>query len=111
MLIMVLGMNELLLKEKWIKFHRRKPCQNLFASLLKRSLLQKERICSPWEQVLSFKRKVLFRRDLFYRKANRKSQKLSFVKTVENLQLYLVPVIIYHNNTKYSDIVTYYCKN
>ena len=43
----------------------------------KKGPLQNERICSTWEQILLFLSRLLFRGDFVYRKAKRKSQKLS----------------------------------
>ena len=56
-------------KRNWYT-QRDQLCQNGFAFLLKRGLLWKERICSPWEQILSFYSGPPFRRGLVYRKAN-----------------------------------------
>ena len=58
----------------------------VFAPFWKRSLLLKERIWSPGDQILSFQSTPLFWKELVYRKANRKPQKLSFLsKMAENL--------------------------
>ena len=65
-----------LFKVNWIQFLRRQFSQICFTSLLKRNLLSKERICSHWEQILSFQSRSFFRRGLMCRKANRKSQNL-----------------------------------
>ena len=49
------------------------------------SLLLKERICySPLEQILSCKCRPHFRRAILSKEANRKSQKLFFVRMTEN---------------------------
>ena len=58
----------------WVPFQRSQPCEIVIASL-ERGLLTKERICSSWEQILSFSSRPLFERDLVDRKVNRKSKK------------------------------------
>ena len=45
----------------WTHFQGRQFCQNLDCfPFVKNGLLLKERICSPWEQILSFQRRPLF---------------------------------------------------
>ena len=50
---------------EWIHFQGRQLCQNNVACFLKRGLLQKERICSRWEQILSFWSRPLFYKGSF----------------------------------------------
>ena len=64
-----------------------------FCSLLKMGLLKKAIICSPWKQSHSFWCRSLLRRRIAFRKANRKSQKLSpcqiIVENLQNVSIYL----------------------
>ena len=54
-----------------IHFQEGQLCKNGLTSLLKKDLLWKERICSLWEQILSFKSRPIFRRDLVCKKAKK----------------------------------------
>ena len=54
----------LLLYGEAIHFQERQPCHSCILLFLKRGLLKKERICSPWEQILCFYYRPLFRRVL-----------------------------------------------
>ena len=80
-------------------FHvKERQLPKLLSSLLKRRLLHQERICCPWEKILSFRVDSFYRRGSMCWKANRKSQKLPpLLKLVEirNAMCLFAEIIIF----------------
>ena len=64
------------------------PSKRVLLSIVNWSILEVT-ICSPREQILSFSKRPIYRRELVYRQAQRKSLKLSSISQMaENLLVY-----------------------